>query len=80
MPFRKSVEGHLYRGTYEKFERRGNMRKAIVLIFLMMLCSCAYGAASGDAYVRQDVFDAKMEAFMAEIRLMNEQLLVKFVL
>lgn len=56
------------------------MRKAIVLIFLMMLCSCAYGAASGDAYVRQDVFDAKMEAFMAEIRLMNEQLLVKFVL
>ena len=45
----------------------------------LSLCSCSYSAASDDTnvYVRQDVFDAKMEAFMSEIRLMNEQLLSK---
>ena len=56
------------------------MRRIILLLTLVLsLCPCSYGAVSEDAsvYVRQDVFDAKMEAFMAEIRLMNEQLLGK---
>ena len=53
------------------------MRRIILLLTLvLLLCPCSYGAVSEDAsvYVRQDVFDAKMEAFMAEIRLMNEQI------
>ena len=56
------------------------MKKIILsLILALSLCLCSYGAASEDTniYVRQDVFDAKMEAFMSEIRLMNEQLLSK---
>ena len=47
------------------------MRKIFVMIFLLLILSSAsYGATSEDSsvYVRQDVFDAKMEAFMAEIR------------
>ena len=53
------------------------MKKIILtVIFIAIFCSCSYGAASDDmsAYVRQDVFDAKMEAFMAEIRLSHEQI------
>ncbi|MBQ9420086.1 MAG: hypothetical protein IJU31_06915 [Synergistaceae bacterium] len=38
-----------------------------VLIFMMMFCSCAYGAVSDDVYVRQDVFDAKMETLFNKI-------------
>ena len=51
------------------------MRKTImVALLLMLMTNSCYGAVSEDIYVRKDVFDAKMEAFMAEIRLMNEQL------
>ena len=53
------------------------MKKIILtVVFIAMLSSCSYGAASDDmsVYVRQDVFDAKMEAFMAEIRLSHEQI------
>ena len=41
------------------------MKKEILtVIFIAMFGTCAYGAASDDmnVYVRQDVFDAKMEA------------------
>ena len=41
------------------------MKKIILsLMFALSLCTCSYGAASDDTniYVRQDVFDAKMEA------------------
>ena len=46
------------------------------LVILMIACTVCYGATSEDmsVYVRKDVFDAKMDAFMSEIRLMNEQL------
>ena len=44
---------------------------ALILVFT--LCSSVYGASSDDVYLRKDVFDAKMDAFMSEIRLMNEQ-------
>ena len=54
------------------------MKKIVLsLCLVLLLCPCSNGAVSEDIYVRQDVFDAKMEAFMAEIRLMNEQLLGK---
>lgn len=50
------------------------MRKTIMAaLLLMLIANSCYGAVSEDIYVRKDVFDAKMEAFMAEIRLMNEQ-------
>ena len=49
------------------------MKKLLLLVLCLSLLSPAYGA-SEDVYVRQDVFDAKMEAFMAEIRLGNERL------
>ena len=47
------------------------MRKILLsLIFIFAISSCSYGTVSEDmsVYVRQDVFDAKMEAFMSEIR------------
>ena len=48
---------------------------SIVLVLLLIMGSASYGVVSEDmsVYVRKDVFDAKMEAFMSEIRLMNEQ-------
>ena len=48
----------------------------VALMILVLTGSACFGAVSEDmeVYVRKDVFDAKMEAFMAEIRLMNEQL------
>ena len=50
------------------------MRKLYVLLmWLLVFGTKCYGTVSDDVYVRKDVFDAKMEAFMAEIRLMNEQ-------
>ncbi len=47
------------------------------LLLIVLLVSSCYAATSEDmgVYVRQDVFDAKMEALMAEMRLMNEKLL-----
>lgn len=53
------------------------MKKFFLSIFLLMMFSgIAQGAISEDKdiYVRQDVFDAKMEAFMSEIRIMNMEL------
>lgn len=53
------------------------MKKFLLSIFLLMMFSgIAQGAISEDKdiYVRQDVFDAKMEAFMSEIRIMNMEL------
>jgi len=46
------------------------MKKKIftALILACLLSSSAYGSASEVIYIRQDVFDAKMEAFMNEIR------------
>ena len=45
-----------------------------VVFFIMFLLGSAYGASSDDVYLRKDVFDAKMDAFMSEIRLMNMDL------
>ena len=46
------------------------------LMVVLLNVSVSYGAVSEDmsVYLRKDVFDAKMDAFMSEIRLMNEQL------
>ncbi len=52
------------------------MRKIILaLMIALSFVSMSSGATSEDmsVYVRKDVFEAKMEAFMAEIRFMNEQ-------
>ena len=51
-------------------------RKVILaLMIVLSVVSMSSGATSEDmsVYVRKDVFEAKMEAFMAEIRFMNEQ-------
>ena len=51
------------------------MNKFIIAILIAFAVSTsAFGATSGDIYLRQDVFEAKMDDFIAEIRLMNEQL------
>ena len=42
-------------------------------LIAIVISTTAFGATSNDVYLRQDVFEAKMDAFMAEIRLMNEQ-------
>ena len=46
------------------------MRKILLSLMLIatLYCSGVYGATSDDVYLRKDVFDAKMDAFMAEIR------------
>ena len=46
----------------------------LVLSMLAMFCSGAVASESGDVYLRRDVFEAKMDAFMSEIRLGNERL------
>ena len=53
------------------------MKKFLVfmLLILVLFVGSAYGAVSDDVYLRRDVFDAKMEALMAEIRLGNQNLL-----
>ena len=51
------------------------MRKLfIVFAWLLILSGVSFGAVSDDVYVRQDVFSARMDAFMSEIRLMNQEL------
>ena len=55
------------------------MKKILIAAIITITATAsALGAASSDihegVYLRQDVFEAKMDAFMAEIRLMNEQL------
>ena len=42
-------------------------------VLVILLSGSALGVSSDDVYLRKDVFDAKMDAFMSEIRLMNEQ-------
>ena len=49
-------------------------RFIIAILIAFAVSTSAFGATSGDIYLRQDVFEAKMDAFIAEIRLMNEQL------
>ena len=50
------------------------MKKFLMaLLITAAVSTSALGAASNDVYLRQDIFEAKMDAFMAEIRLMNEQ-------
>ena len=46
----------------------------LVMIHLLVFGTACYGAVSDDVYLRRDVFEAKMDAFMSEIRFMNEQL------
>ena len=48
------------------------MKKLFLMLMLVLLCNVAYGAESDDIYLRKDVFEAKMNEFMAEIRLGNE--------
>ncbi len=55
------------------------MKKILIAIIITITATVsALGATSSDihegVYLRQDVFEAKMDAFMAEIRLMNQQL------
>ena len=46
----------------------------IMLVILLSISGISFGATSEDVYVRYDVFSARMDGFMSEIRLMNEQL------
>ena len=55
------------------------MKKILLALLIAITVSVsAFGSTSNDipqsVYLRQDVFEAKMDAFMAEIRLLNEQL------
>lgn len=48
------------------------MKKFVIsMLLLLLLTSISYGAASEDVYLRKDVFDAKMDALLAEIRAVN---------
>ena len=44
------------------------MKKIFFTIIFVFYAFSAYGASSDDVYLRKDVFEAKMDAFMAEIR------------
>ncbi len=46
----------------------------IVSMMILSISGISFGASSEDVYVRYDVFSARMDGFMSEIRLMNEQL------
>ena len=46
----------------------------LTLSFILSFNSFSFAAVSSDVYLRQDVFEAKMDAFMAEVRLGNEQI------
>ena len=55
------------------------MKKFLIAwVFIFTISATAFAATSHDIrediYLRQDLFEAKMDTFMAEIRLMNEQL------
>ena len=51
------------------------MKKFILAIILVLtLAVSAFAANSDDIYLRRDVFEAKMDAFMAEIKLMNQNM------
>ncbi|MBR1437773.1 MAG: hypothetical protein IJ587_04475 [Synergistaceae bacterium] len=50
------------------------MKKILItLLITATVSTSALGATSNDVYLRQDIFEAKMDAFIAEIKLMNEQ-------
>ncbi len=54
------------------------MRKILLAIALLFVMSVsAFGATSDDVYLRRDVFDAKMDAFMATMRLENQNMLIQ---
>ena len=47
------------------------MRKFVIpAVFVLLMCNVCWGAVSEDMsiYLRKDVFDAKMESFMKEMR------------
>ena len=51
------------------------MKKFILVLMLVLsLAVSASAANSDDVYLRRDVFEAKMDAFMAEIKLMNQNM------
>lgn len=51
------------------------MKKFIsAIILILTLAVSAFAANSDDIYLRRDVFEAKMDAFMAEIKLMNQNM------
>lgn len=59
------------------------MKKIIIaLLFVLILSHTVFAATSADVYdnvyLRQDVFEAKMDAFMAEIKLMNQNMRSEF--
>ena len=72
----------IYLSLYDKTLKNNgvhNMKKFLIAILITVAVSTAVlGATSNDIqkgiYLRQDVFEAKMDAFIAEIRLMNQQL------
>lgn len=43
-------------------------------MLVLTLAVSAFAANSDDIYLRRDVFEAKMDAFMAEIKLMNQNM------
>ena len=50
------------------------MRKIIfACVFAILICSSVFAATSDDVYLRRDVFDAKMDSFMSEMRLMQNR-------
>ena len=54
------------------------MRRIILaIVFLIVMNVSAFGATSDDVYLRRDVFDAKMDAFMATMRLENQNMLIQ---
>ena len=54
------------------------MRRIILaIVFLIVTIVSAFGATSDDVYLRRDVFDAKMDAFMATMRLENQNMLIQ---
>ena len=54
------------------------MRRIILaIVFLIVTSVSAFGATSDDVYLRRDVFDAKMDAFMATMRLENQNMLIQ---
>ena len=45
------------------------MKKFLIsLLLILLMASISYGAASEDVYLRKDLFEAKMDAVIAEMR------------
>ena len=59
------------REVFDRLRKEGYIMKkmsVLLLVQLLVFGTACYGAVSDDVYVRKDVFEAKMEAFMTEIR------------